>query len=105
MKTKLPIIAFVIVSLLAAFASFTAHAQDSTLIADETTLTYTKTGAKIVTYSGFIFDSIYRTYGSDFYSFRTKKHRVCNHISDTKYIIYVSKATGNNIKQWAKKNL
>lgn len=102
MKSRLLIIAFITVSLLVAFA---ALAQDSTLIADETTLTYTNTGAKIVTYSGFVFDSIYRTYGSEFYSFRTKKHRACTHISGTKYIIYVSKATGNNIKQWAKKNL
>lgn len=57
MKSKVLIIAFLIVSLLVDF-TLKANAQNATLIADETTLTYTKTGAKIITYSESAFQAI-----------------------------------------------
>lgn len=63
MKTKVLIIAFLIVSLLGAF-TLRANAQDSTLIADETTLTYSKTGAKIITYSESAFQAISLKWGA-----------------------------------------
>lgn len=101
MKSRLLITAFLIVSLLAAFA---AHANDSTLIADETTLTYTKTGAKIITYSHDVFIKLSQRWGAEFKSVN-KQSNHDDFVTTNNYIIYVSKATGNNIRQWAKKNL
>lgn len=102
MKTKVLIIIFLIVSLLAAF---TTNAQDSTLIADETNLTYQKTGAKITTYSETIFQKISLKWGDEF------KRIIITYRTDKKYgkykeyAIYTSHELANNIKQWAKKNL
>lgn len=101
MKTKVLIIAFLIVSLLAAF---TASAQDSTLIADETTLTYTKTGAKIVMFSEDIFQKISLKWGDQFKSI-TIRYKTDRHGRYKEYVIYTSQELANNIRQWAKKNL
>lgn len=103
MKTKALIIAFLIVSLLGAF-SLKANAQDSTLIADETEITYLKTGAKIITSSEAIFQKISLKWGEEFKSINIvyKKDRYGRY---KQYSIYCSEQTGNNIKQWAKKNL
>lgn len=101
MKTKVLIILFLIVSLLAAF---TASAQDSTLIADETTLTYTKTGAKIVSFSEDIFQKISLKWGEEFKSI-TIRYKTDRHGRYKEYVIHTSQELANNIKQWAKKNL
>lgn len=126
MKTKFLIIVFLIVSLLGAFSlktysQFGARKEgshipvidkkevaweycDSSLIADETTLTYSKTGAKIITSSEDIFQKISLKWGEEFKSIniRYKKDR---HGRYKEYAIYISESTGNNILQWAKKNL
>lgn len=104
MKTKFLIISFLIFTLLGAFA-LRANAQDSTLIADETTLTRQKTGAKITTYSEDIFQKISLKWGDQF------KRLIITYKTDKKYgkykeyAIYTSHELANNIKQWAKKNL
>lgn len=103
MKTKVLIIAFLIFTLLGAFA-LKASAQDSTLIADETTLTYTKTGAKVVTYSEAAFKAISLKWGEEFKSINIK-YKTDRHGKYKEYVIYMSHEVANNIKQWAKKNL
>lgn len=122
MKTKTLIIGFLIVSLLGAFR-LKAHSQihvygsnegnyskiitttpDSILIADETWITYSKTGAKIVTFSEKAFQDISLKWGDEFKSIHItyKKDR---HGRYKQYSICLSKETANNIQQWAKKNL
>lgn len=117
MKTKVLIIPFLIVALLAAF-TLTSKAQccvikmvgaghivqDSTLIADETNLTYTKTGAKIVTYSEAAFKDISLKFGDQFKAIHIyyKKDR---HGPYKEYQITISTELANNIKEWAKTNL
>lgn len=67
MKIKLLIVSFWILALICAF-SFKGHSQDTTkhLIADETQLTYLKTGAKITTTLGFVFQDISLKFGTEF---------------------------------------
>lgn len=116
MKTRILIIAFLIVALLAAF-TLTSKAQnrvvigsdkvipmDTTLIADETNLTYTKTGAKIVTYSEAVFKNISLKFGDQFKAIHIyyKKDR---HGPYKEYQITISTELANNIKEWAKTNL
>lgn len=116
MKSKVLIIAFLIVSLLAAF-TLTSKAQnrivmgsdkvipmDTTLIADETNLTYLKTGAKLVTYSEPIFTEVSLKFGDRFKSIHIyyKKDR---HGSYKEYVIYLSTELANEIKGWAKSHL
>lgn len=103
MKTKALIVAFLILSLLGAF-TLRACAQDSTLIADETIMTYSKTGAKIVTYSEAVFKDISFKFGDQFKAIHIyyKKDR---HGPYKEYCIYLSTELGNNIKEWATKNL
>lgn len=128
MKTKVLIVAFLIVSLICAFA-FTSHAQKSTiyntdgqftkittyscsgkitdstiLIGDETWIAYTKTGARILTYSESVFKDISLKFGEEFkrISILYKKDRNGPY---KEYVIYMSQEVGNNIKEWAKSNL
>lgn len=128
MKTKVFILLLLTVSLCLAF-SHIAHSQfrprsdgstipvtdkkvvayeitDSTkdLIADETWLTYTKTGAKIVTYSESVFQAISLKWGTEFKAIHIyyKKDRNGPY---KEYNILISQEIGNNIKQWSKKNL
>jgi len=103
MKTKVLIILFLIVSLLGAF-TLKSNAHDSTLIADETTLTYSKTGAKIITYSESAFQAISLKWGEEFRSINIK-YKTDRYGRYKEYCIYLGKETADNIKQWAKKNL
>jgi hypothetical protein len=108
MKTKAVIIAFLIVSLICAFA-FTSHAQcatdtSKTLLADETWLTYTKTGAKIVSYSEQAFKDIALKFGERFKSIAIK-YKTDRNGPYKEYAIYLSQDVANNIRNWAKTNL
>lgn len=108
MKTKVLIVAFLIVSLICAFA-FTSHAQcttdtSKTLIADESWLTYSKTGARIMTFSESVFKDISLKFGEEFkrISILYKKDR---NGAYKEYNIYLSKEVATNITNWAKTNL
>jgi hypothetical protein len=108
MKTKVLIIAFLIVSLIFAFA-FSSHAQcaidtSKTLLADETWLTYSKTGARIISYSEGAFKDISLKFGDQFkrISIVYKSDR---HGPYKEYSIYLSQDVANSIKEWAKTNL
>lgn len=113
MKTKLLIISFLILSLLGAF-SMKAHSQinaskaaDSAiyrLIADETWLTYTKTGAKITSYSEQAFKDISIKFGELFKSI-TIRYKSDRHGPYKEYVIYLTQDLANNIETWAKTNL
>jgi hypothetical protein len=103
MKAKVLITVFLIISLLGAF-TLKANAQDSTLIADETNLTYTKTGAKIVSFSESAFKAISLKWGDEFKSI-TIRYKADRHGKYKEYSMYMSTELANNIKQWAKTNL
>lgn len=117
MKKNILIVLFLTISLIAAF-SFISNAQvkhvsmDSAatplkfkeLIADETWLTYNKTGAKIVTTLESVFQDISLKWGTEFKKI-TITYKVANGQQYKEYVILISEQTANNIKQWAKKNL
>jgi hypothetical protein len=116
MKRNILIGAFWIITLLFAFYlkghSQTQHyysaviAKDTSgiLLADETTLNYTKTGAKITCENDSVFSILHKTHGTLFRKWEWKwdrdypgRHKV--------YIIYLSEGNADIIKQWAKNNL
>jgi hypothetical protein len=68
MKTRTLFIFLTILSLLAVISSQAQTTPDSTkqLIADETWMTYTKTGAKITSYSEMAFKDISLKFGDQF---------------------------------------
>jgi len=120
MKKNLLIILLLAISLLSAFW---ATAQDSTnnqggcgtiatiiqdnvpkLIADETWRTYTKTGAKIVTYSESVFKELSLRFGDRFnkITIHRKKDR---HGEYKEYTLLTSAQIGAEITNWAKHNL
>lgn len=113
MKQRFLITAFLVFSLLGAFA-LKSNAQDrdkcpsmpqvKELIADETTLNETKTGAKIECDNVELANKIMFTFKEDVkrfgWSWRKDRHGAYKH-----YVIYVDKETGNRIKEWAKTNL
>lgn len=103
MKTKRLIVSFLLVSLLGTF-SLKANAQDSTLIADETTLNYTKTEAVIKCYNETVFNELFKTHGTLFKRFictwKTDRHGRYKY-----YVIYLSKGDAEIIILWAKTNL
>lgn len=114
MKKNFLIVAFWIFTLLGAFA-LKSNAQvrdkcpslpsvDSVLLADETTLTETKTGAKIQCFSDKVHFKLYEKWQHCFirYSWSWKKDR---HGPYKEYVITVSKKDGELIKEWAKNNL
>lgn len=118
MKQKLLIVAFWIFTLLGAFA-LKATAQNSThktdtiksyqfttvdVLADETSITDTKTGAKIVCSNDKIHFKLYEKWQHTFkrYSWVWKKDRSGPY---KEYTITVSQKDGNLIKEWAKNNL
>lgn len=125
MKKNILIIVFLAVCLFVAFATTKAQSDTTTykhlcgnnnivpknynprakaLIADESWLTYTKTGAKIVTTLESVFQDISLKWGAEFTKITiTYKH--ANGQQFKEYVILVSEATANNIQQWAKKNL
>ena len=79
--------------------------KDSTvLIADETWITYSKTGARIMTYSESVFKDVSLAFGEQFkrISILYKRDRNGPY---KEYNIYLSKETASNIQQWAKTNL
>lgn len=106
MKTKVLIIAMLILSLLAAFTSIAQDRTDSAkqLISDETWLTQLKTGTKIVTYSESVFKEISLKFGEQFKSIHIyyKKDRNGPY---KEYVIYLSQDVATTISQWAKNNL
>lgn len=120
MKSKLLIILLLIVSLLSAFC---ATSQDSTtfrggcgsvtilipynkprLIADETYITYTKTGAFITTYSESIFNELCGRFINKF----TKVKRKCTFLSfkwKGRYKMYLSLENAIMISNWSRLHL
>lgn len=108
MKQNFLIVAFLIFSLLGGFA-LKANAQDNpkpepVLIADETTLNETKTGAKIISFSEIIVEKIRFKFDKQIKRFQWKwaKDR---HGSYKHYEILVDREVANQIKEWAKTNL
>lgn len=110
MKTKVLIISFLMVALLAAFTlsskaqSTSTTPKDTTLIADETNLTYLKTGAKLVTYSESVFKDVSLKFGDKFKSIHIY-YKNDRHGGYKEYVIYLSTELANEIKGWAKTNL
>ena len=98
---KITLLAFII---LLSIGSVSVKAQDSTLIADETNLTYTKTGAKIVSYSELAFQAISLKWGDQFKSIHIY-YKNDRHGSYKEYVIYLSTELATNIRSWAKTNL
>lgn len=74
------------------------------LIADETYVTYTKTGVRIVTYSDSIFKDLSRNFGYSFDRLLTQKMKDGSKLYK-KYTILVSMDVGDTITEWAKQNL
>lgn len=117
MKRTLLILLISLMAVLAATAQDTSHLKPCTgnisfptpsnksqLIADETQLTYLKTGAKITTTLESVFQDISLKFGTEFKKVTiTYKH--ANGQSYKEYVILISEQTANNIAQWAKKNL
>lgn len=107
MKTKLLIIAFLILCLPGAF-TMNANAQSvpapTELLADETTITYTKTEAKIETVNDSVFLDLLKSHQQLF------KRYTCTWKHDKKvtyklYAIYLNKDDAAIIVKWAKANL
>lgn len=120
MKSKFIILAFLALTLLAAFA-LKSNAQYGVqnlkypsdipitsdkpeLIADETTLTYTKTGVRIDCSNDPVHFKIYQKWQHTFvrYAWSWKKDRKGPY---KQYTITVSKKDAELIKEWAKTNL
>ena len=120
MKKTVLIVLFWIISLIGAF-TLKSNAQtkenapwlysDTTrevgrleLLADETTINYTKTAAKIECSNNIIHSKLYEKWQHAFvkYSWIWKKDR---HGPYKQYTITVSKKDGDLIKEWAKTNL
>ena len=120
MKKNTIIIALLIIALISAF-SLKSNAQTkktspwlymdtirdisrAELLADETTLTETKTGAKIECSNDKVHFKLYEKWQHVFirYSWSWKKDR---HGAYKEYSITVSKKDGDLIKEWAKSNL
>lgn len=104
---KIAIIAFLIVAQIGAFY-LKAHSQvspsDTLLLADETTLTYNKTEAKITCDNETVFNELFKTHGTLFKRFtctwKTDRHGRYKH-----YVAYLSKGDAKIIQSWAKINL
>jgi hypothetical protein len=115
MKTKVLIISFLIVALLGAF-TLKANAQDRDkcpsvvnspapeLLADETTLSYNKTEAKINCSNEIICDKILKSHEQLIkrltWSWKTDRNGRYKH-----YMIYFAKGDAELIVKWAKTNL
>jgi hypothetical protein len=121
MKTKVLIISFLIVALLGAF-TLKVNAQYSNrinnvvtikqdtvisndeLLADETTLNYTKTEAKIICDNEKVFNELFKSHGTLF------KRFTCTWKSDRygrykHYVVYLAKGDAELIKSWSNINL
>lgn len=105
MKKNILISAFWIITLLFAFyLKGNSQAKDSILIADETTLTYTKTGAKINCTNESVFNEIFKSHGTLFKRF-TCTWKTDRHGRYKDYVIYLNKDDAQLIVNWAKINL
>lgn len=112
---NIAIISFLIVAQLGAFY-LKAHTQtrdkcpsvvnssDTILLADETTMNYTKTEAKINCYNEQIFIELFKSHGTLFKrvtcTWKTDRHGRYKH-----FVIYLNKEDAELIKSWAKTNL
>jgi hypothetical protein len=122
MKSKVLIIPFLVLCLLAAFVATKAQTYvygsregnvskiipaDSTekqLIADETWITQLKTGAKITSYSEKAFIDISLKFGNQFKRISIV-YKTDRHGPYKEYSIYLTQEVANNIKEWAKIHL
>lgn len=105
MKKNILISAFWIIMLLFAFY-LKGHSQckDTILIADETTLNYTKTEARIHCSNESVFNEIFKSHGTLFKRF-TCTWKTDRHGRYKDYIIYLNKDDAQLIINWAKSNL
>lgn len=116
MKAKILIITSLVVALTLAYCS-QSHAQiprdkcpsivnssDTILLADETTLTWGKTDAKIHCSNESVFNDLYKSHGILFkrYTCTWKKDRHGNYRD---YLIYVNRQDAQLIINWSKHNL
>jgi hypothetical protein len=78
--------------------------KDTILLADETTLTYSKTGATIHTFNESVFNDLYKSHNALFkrYTCTWKKDRFGRYRD---YTIHISKDDAELIQKWANKNL
>lgn len=80
------------------------HPTDTVLLADETTLNYTKTEAVIKCSNESVFNEIFKTHGTLFKRFsctwKTDRHGRYKY-----YVIYLSQGDAQIIQSWAKNNL
>lgn len=112
---KILIIAALIAAQIAAFYSISkgqnrtpnvglTNTSDTILLADETTMNYTKTEAKINCDNESVFSHIFKTHGTLFKRFtcswKTDRYGRYKH-----YVIYLSKDDADVIRLWAKTNL
>lgn len=105
MKKNILISAFWIIALLFAFY-LKGHSQnkDTILIADETTLNYTKTEARIHCTNESVFNEIFRSHGTLFKRF-TCTWKTDRHGRYKDYVIYLNRDDAQLIVNWAKINL
>ncbi len=115
MKTYLKhsiIILFLLLAELGAF-SLKAHSQEfglkpdtsTVLLADETTLSFTKNEAKIETYNDKIFIKLFIRY-SQFLTHFTAHWKVDKRGNPYKqYLLYINKEDANTVIEWTKTNL
>lgn len=105
---KLLIVVLLIVAQIGAFYlkahSQVAHPADTVLLADETTLNYTKTEAVIKCSNESVFNDIFKTHGTLFKRFsctwKTDRHGRYKY-----YVVYLSQGDAEIIRNWAKTNL
>lgn len=105
MKKNILIGAFWIIMLLFSFY-LKGHSQskDTILIADETTLNYTKTEARIHCSNESVFNEIFKSHGTLFKRF-TCTWKTDRHGRYKDYMIYLNKDDAQLIINWAKTNL
>jgi len=103
---KIAIIAFLIAALILAFylISPAQDRSDTILLADETTMIFTKTEAKISCTNQEVFDEIFKTHGTLFKRF-TCTWKTDRYGRYKLYVAYLSKEDAKLIQSWAKTNL
>lgn len=105
---KFIIVLLLIVAQIAAFYlkshSQVAHPTDTILLADETTMNYTKTEARINCSNESVFNEIFKTHGTLFKRF-TCTWKTDRHGRYKYYVVYLSKGDAEIIQTWAKTKL
>lgn len=104
MKTRILIIALLILSLLAAFTSIAQTTPARELIGDETYLKFYKSDAKITTTLESVFKDISLKFGLQFKKIMII-YKQANGQLYKEYVITVPVEIATNIKEWAKINL